>query len=198
MSSQRGFTLVEVMVAMFIMAVMAVMAWQGVDAIARSRAVAKASVDRTLRVGTVVAQWQADLRAVQRTQVITPPLQLKNQVASLIRSNDQGVQVVVWSVREGRLFRWASPVTQRVGELQDYWLRSQQLLGTETGQLLMLEGVRSWQTYCSDGNPSLNNCESSQDFDIPYAVRLVLQFDGENNGTLTRDTAMPAVPHPPP
>ncbi|MBQ1762022.1 MAG: prepilin-type N-terminal cleavage/methylation domain-containing protein [Aquincola sp.] len=194
MRRQHGFTLVEVMVAMFIMAVMAVMAWQGVDAIARSRTVAKASVDRTLRVGTVLAQWQADLRAVQPNQVVDP-LNLTNQLARLIRSTDDGVQVVVWSLRGGRLLRWASPSTRLAGELQEYWLRSQQLLGTESAQLLMLDGVSGWQTYCSDGSPSLNNCESTQEA-MPVAVRLVLQFDGETAGTLTRDTALPAVPRP--
>lgn len=192
MRTQRGFTLVEVLVAMFIMAVMAVMAWQGVDAIARSRTVAKASVDRTLRVGTVMAQWQADLRALYPSTAV-PPMLLANQIARLVRTTDDGVQVVAWSVRNGRLLRWASPSTRLVGELQEYWLRSQQLLGTESTQLPMLDGVSSWQTYCSDGSPSLNNCESTQEA-LPVAVRLVMQFEGENVGTLTRDTALPAAP----
>lgn len=192
MRRQHGFTLVEVLVAMFIMAVMAVMAWQGVDAIARSRSVAKDSVDRTLRVGTVLAQWQADLRALQPGSAV-PTLYLASQVARLVRTTDEGVQVVAWSVRGGRLLRWASPSTVRVGELQEYWLRSQQLLGTESAQLLMLEGVSSWQAYCSDGSPNLNNCESTQEA-LPVAVRLVMQFDGENVGSLTRDTALPAMP----
>lgn len=189
---QRGFTLVEVLVAMFIMAVMAGMAWQGVDAIARSRSVAQASVDRTLRVGTVMAQWQADVRAIHPNPAV-PPMYLANQIARLVRTTDAGVQVVAWSVRGGRLLRWASPSTVRVAELQDFWLRSQQLLGNESAQLLMLDGVTSWQAYCSDGSPNLNNCESTQEA-LPVAVRLVLQFDGENSGTLTRDTALPASP----
>ncbi|MEF7616404.1 prepilin-type N-terminal cleavage/methylation domain-containing protein [Aquincola sp. MAHUQ-54] len=201
---QRGFTLVEVLVALFIMATMAAMAWQGVDAIARSRSTAKASVDRTLRVGTVLAQWQADLRALHAVPLVSgqpavfaalnvPSLMLADQIARLVRTNDDGVQVVVWSVRNGRLLRWASPPTRGVAELQEHWQRSQRLLGNETQQMLMLEGIASWQAYCHDGSPNLSNCQSTQD-GLPLAVRLVLQFAGETQGTLTRDTALPPLP----
>lgn len=192
---QRGFTLVEVLVAMFIMAVMAGMAWQGVDAISRSRTVAQASVDRTLRLGTVLAQWQADLQALHATRSI-PALYLANQVARFARTTPTGVQVVVWQVRAGRLQRWASPSTTRVAELQEYWLRSQQLMGNESTQLTMLEGVAAWQTYCSDGGPGLNNCESTQDATMPVAVRLEMQLQGELSGQVTRDTALPRIPMP--
>ena len=37
LAGARGFTLVEVLVALLVMAVMAGMAWQGVDGIVRSR-----------------------------------------------------------------------------------------------------------------------------------------------------------------
>ena len=42
--AQRGFTLVEVLVALLIMAVMATMAWQGVDGIVRARSARACSI----------------------------------------------------------------------------------------------------------------------------------------------------------
>lgn len=188
-AAPRGFTLVEVLVAIFVLAVMAGMAWQGVDAITRSRSVAQGSVDRTLRIGSVLAQWQADLRALHTSTNVPGPY-FANQITRIVRSTDSGVQVVVWSARGGRLLRWASPSTTRVAELNEMWLRSQQLLGNEEQQFLMLDGVSSWQTYCHDGSPNVNNCESTQN-NLPLGVRLVLQFAGENAGSITRDTALP-------
>ena len=49
--------------------------------------------------------------------------------------------MVAWALREGQWTRWMSPVTTRANELQEHWLRSQQLLGNESGQLQLLDGV---------------------------------------------------------
>ena len=62
---QRGFTLVEVLVAMLIMAMLAVMAWQGVDGITRTRDVSQARLEQTLRLNTVMGQFEQDLQALQ-------------------------------------------------------------------------------------------------------------------------------------
>jgi general secretion pathway protein J len=53
----RGFTLVEVMVALLIMAVLSTMAWRGIDGIARTREAAQERMEQTLRMATVLAQW---------------------------------------------------------------------------------------------------------------------------------------------
>ena len=63
----RGFTLVEVLVAMVIMAIMAVMAWQGVDGIVRTRNASQQRLATTLRLNTVIAQWDQDLASIQET-----------------------------------------------------------------------------------------------------------------------------------
>uniref|UniRef100_UPI00355A8090 PulJ/GspJ family protein n=1 Tax=Piscinibacter sp. TaxID=1903157 RepID=UPI00355A8090 len=68
-----GFTLVEVLVAMMIMAILAVMAWQGVDGIVRTRDFSQARLEQTLRLNTVIAQWEQDLASLQDSNT-TPPL----------------------------------------------------------------------------------------------------------------------------
>ena len=65
-----GFTLVEVLVALLVMAVMAGMAGQGVDGIVRSRDASQVQLERTLRLNTVIAQWDQDLAAIQDSAVV--------------------------------------------------------------------------------------------------------------------------------
>ena len=60
-----GFTLVEVLVALVVMATMAAMAWRGIDALVRSRETAQGHLAQTARLQTVMAQWELDLRALQ-------------------------------------------------------------------------------------------------------------------------------------
>ncbi|MEY2689527.1 MAG: hypothetical protein RL375_3726 [Pseudomonadota bacterium] len=145
-SPSRGFTLVEVMVALVILATMAGMAWQGVDMIVRSRAAASERVERLLRLQSVLAQWEVDLREIADTQN-APGFGFDGATLRLTRRRDNGVQVVVWSLRDQTLMRWTGPVAVTGEALQDAWMHSHQLLPAEANQLTMLPGVASWQLY---------------------------------------------------
>lgn len=158
---RRGFTLVEVLVALVIMAVIAVMGWQGVDSMARSRDIGNAASERALRLSTVVAQWEQDLGAVYDSPQV-PGLAFDGASLRLVRRSEGGVQVVVWSVQGGVWRRWPGPVVQRAAELQQAWLSSQQLQGSEAGQLPLLDGVREWQLYFWRGQ-GWSNAQSSGD-----------------------------------
>lgn len=158
-SSQRGFTLIEVLVALLILSVLAATAWKGIDAISTARQVADGSLKQTLRVQSVMTQLDADLSQVIDTQIVTG-MQFDGANLRLTRRTSAGVQVVVWTVRERRLLRWASPETSRVGELQAHWRASNQLQGREVGTLVALNGVDQWQVYCFR-NGSLSNCQST-------------------------------------
>ena len=168
----RGFTLVEVLVAMLIMAIMAVMAWQGVDGVVRARAASQERLERTLRLNTVVAQWEQDLASIQDTSVVPLALSCDGASVRLTRRTPTGLQVVAWTVRPdaggtagyGTLERWAGPSVTTTGELQDSWLRSLQLQGGEPGQLRTLSGLSQWQVYFYLGN-AWSNCQSTGDSD---------------------------------
>jgi general secretion pathway protein J len=194
-----GFTLVEVLVALVIMAVLAAMAWQGVDGIARSRGTAQARMEQTLRLTTVLAQWEYDLQEVQDTYGAVPSFAFDGATLRLVRRAEGGVQLVAWSLRGGDWLRWASAPVTRAAELQEQWMRSQQLLGNEPGQLRTLAGVASWQLYCFRSN-AWSNCQSSADVApagpsasapqrdvLPSGVRLVLTLP---EGALTRSVAL--------
>ena len=141
-----GFTLVEVLVALVIMAVVAAMGWQGVDGMVRAREIGSAASERTLRLAAVVGQWEQDLAAVYDSPQV-PGLSFDGASVRIARRTDDGVQLVVWSLREGQWRRWPGPVSRRSGELQQAWLASQQLQGGEPEQLQLLDGVTDWQIY---------------------------------------------------
>ena len=212
--SARGFTLVEVLVALMLMAVMAGMAWQGVAGIVRARDASQARLELTLRVNTVMAQWEQDLGAIQETPS-TPALLFDGATLRMTRHTADGMQVVAWALRGGNgngtgaITRWAGPVVTSSGALQESWLRTLQFLGNETGQLRTLEGVSQWQIYFFRGN-AWSNAQSSADIvapspgasapprqALPTGVRAVLTFGAGSglNSTLTRDVALvPQMP----
>ncbi len=61
---RSGFTLVEVLVAIGVMAVLAVMAWSGLDGMGRAQSQTRAYSDDVLALQSGLAQWGADLDAM--------------------------------------------------------------------------------------------------------------------------------------
>jgi general secretion pathway protein J len=156
-----GFTLVEVLVALLILSVMAAMAWGGVDGMVRSRNVAEGHLATTLRVQSTLAQFEADMNAVCDTLSV-PPLVFDGATLRLTRSSAGGVQLVAWSLHNGRWLRWASPAVTHSSDLSEIWLRSMQLMGTEQAQVSTLTGISQWQFYTFRGG-AWSNAQSTGD-----------------------------------
>jgi len=214
-----GFTLVEVLVALVVMSIMAVMAWQGVDGIVRTRNGSQARMEQTLRMNTVIAQWDQDLSSIQDSRILPQALSCDGATVRLTRRTPDGLQVVAWSLRPedngGTWVRWAGPAVTTTGALQDSWMRSLQLQGGEPGSMRTLQGVSSWKVYFYQGN-AWANCQSSGDVvaapaasaasaasgaasgaaitrvAMPHGVRVVLSFSDSSGvtGDLTRDTLL--------
>lgn len=160
-AAARGFTLVEVLVALVVMAVLASMAWQGIDGMGRARSIAEERLEQTLRLNAVMTQWQQDLLALHDGTPV-PTLRFDGATVRLVRDAEGGVQVVAWSVRDGRWSRWAGPPVVRAGDLQEQWMRSQQLQGTEPGHVNLVEGIGGWRMFFFRGN-GWSNAQSSGD-----------------------------------
>lgn len=200
----RGFTLVEVLVALVVMAIMSLMAWQGVDSIVRTRDANQVRLEQTLRLETVIAQWEQDLAQIQESTAV-PALTCDGQSVRLTRAAEGGLQVVAWSLRPGDLGshwqRWAGAPTVTSAGLQDAWLRTQQFQGNEPDQLRALSGLEQWQVYFFQGN-AWANCQSTGNAAapasgavgpartaLPSGVRVVLSFAPGSGltGSLVRD-----------
>lgn len=206
MRADKGFTLVEVLVALLVMSIMAVMAWQGLDGIVRTRDASEGQVNRMLRLSSVLAQWEQDLVAVQDTQVV-PALVFDGASLRLTRRADAGLQVIAWSLRAGDWVRWAGPPVTGSHQLREQWLQSLQLLGNESGHLNALTGLAEWQIYFFRGN-GWSNAQSTGNMlppattasgvsgpprvALPSGVRLLLTMAPESgfNGTLARDVSL--------
>jgi general secretion pathway protein J len=199
---RRGFTLVEVLVALVVMAVLASMAWQGIDGIARSRTIADERLEQTLRLNAVLAQWQQDLQMLHDGTAV-PTLRFDGSNVLMVRDAEGGVQLVAWSLRAGQWTRWAGPPVVRAGDLQEQWIRSQQLMGNEPGTVRTVSDAAAWRIFFYRGN-AWTNAQSSGDEAppmegapakpgpsrreaLPNGVRLMLTLP---QGVLVRDVML--------
>ena len=183
----RGFTLVEVLVAMMVMAIIAVMAWQGVDGIVRARDGSQTRLEKVLRLNSVLAQFEYDLEAQQKVLEVPQELPMFDGASwSLVRRSPKGVQLVVWSLRGGTWLRWTSPEFVTIKDLLNAWTSSRQFIGNESGQLRTLTGVSDWQMYCNYGG-NWSNCQSTGGQTL-LAVRMVLSLGPDSGlaGSVTR------------
>jgi general secretion pathway protein J len=186
------------------MAVLAGLAWRGLDGMQRARDVSQQAVERSARLNTILSQWEQDLSMLDDSGVV-PALVFDGRTLRLTRRQTGGMLVVAWSLNGSTWQRWASAPATTVAALQDAWLRSQQLLGNEPGQVTLQDGVRTWQVYFYRGN-GWSNAQSTGDLArapagaasaavreaLPDGVRLVVTLA---SGTLTRDIAL--GPHSP-
>jgi general secretion pathway protein J len=206
-----GFTLIEVMVSMLILAVLATTAWKGIDAISSARKVADENLQQTLRLQSVMTQFDADMAQAVDTQTIPAgAMQFDGANLRMMRRDRGGVRVVVWFLRRDRLMRWASPIAEKSGELEKYWMSGFQLRGREAGTLAALKGVQQFQVYCFRAG-SLSNCQSTGTVQkvpqpsptpnpyqpLPQALRCQIAF-GEGSGftgKLSRDVMVAPQVH---
>ena len=136
----RGFTLVELLVALFVMALLSIMSWRGLDGMARATAITQARADELVALQNGMAQFGADLDAMadlpvpvqppagggnasgagtSATTAKPAPLDWNGQALRIVRASggvtDSGLRVVAWSRRIGQVN----------GTAQGQWLRWQ-------------------------------------------------------------------------
>ena len=131
---QRGFTLIELLIAITLMAVLAGLSWRGLDSLMRSRDITQVQVDKTAVLQTVLAQWQADLNAVQPVPSITDAgvlwdgrtLRLTRRATAWRADGaDAGLWVVAWTLRGNQWQRWQSAPVQTRAALQQAWANAE-------------------------------------------------------------------------
>src|SRR5690606_16127282 len=74
--SQQGFTLIEVLVALALMALLSIISWQALDLVERSNTRLIARSDDTLALVRVFGQIESDIRRHADADILPPPPKL--------------------------------------------------------------------------------------------------------------------------
>lgn len=213
----RGFTLVELLVALSVMALLSLMSWRGLDAMGRAQTQTQARSDALLALQSGLAQWGADLDAMASGLASTGApaagdaqpgaLAWNGRVLRLTRyssAGDTGLHVVAWTLGEdqGRRawLRWQSPVLGSRAELQQAWLQAAQWAQSPTAgsraRQVSIVPLEDWQIYYFRGDAWSNPGSSSEAAAInPEGVRLQLTLPGDQplSGRITRDWIRPTA-----
>lgn len=129
----RGFTLLEVLVALALMAALSLMSWRALDATERSGERLAAHADDTQGLIRVLGQLEADLQHHVGTEAQAYADTWKAPRLQLIRSEQEGRwQHVVWKLEDGRLQRASGAPSGRLP------------LPDPTPGFTMLENVRAF------------------------------------------------------
>jgi general secretion pathway protein J len=129
---RKGLTLIELLVAISVLAFVAVLGWRGLDSIVRARIALTEDLEQTRGMQLAFAQLQNDCAHVATMSSIAGrvPLVIEQDRLTLIRtvfSDNQPsrLQVITYRVREGVLMRRESEATRDLKELDSLWLAAQ-------------------------------------------------------------------------
>lgn len=203
----RGFTLVELLVAISLMALMAVMSWRGIDGMARAQEQTRVRGDAVLALQLGLAQWSADLDALEAVAGL-PGLEWDGRVLRLTRrDSEHKLRVVAWTRRmvdgNSLWLRWQSVPLRQRGELQQAWqqatLWAQNPDDVARRQEVAIVPLADWQLFYfrQDAwtNPLSSDAGAAVRTGIPEGVRLVLNLPAGPAlaGLITRDWVRPTL-----
>lgn len=127
-AARAGFTLVELLVAITIMAVVAVLGWRGLDSIVRARVSLNRDLEQSRGLQLAFSQMQSDCAHIATSANIgghTPILAIGERLLLVrtvtLENQPSQIQVIAYQIRDGVLQRIASPVTRDLVALDAYW-----------------------------------------------------------------------------
>jgi general secretion pathway protein J len=205
-SRKRGFTLIEVLVALAIMALMAALTWRGIDGMARAQAATQRHTDEVLALQTGLTQWRADLDAMMSWPTDSGGLpagpagrrslawdgSVLRVTRMLTDTPAAGLRVVAWTRRssDGQWLRWQSPPVLSQAAWAAAWdeavrwghaATAAQGAQPDGAQSVQIATLSDWQLLYFRNNawthPLSSGAESAESVNtLPDAVRLVIDL----------------------
>jgi general secretion pathway protein J len=198
----RGFTLVELLVSLFVLALMAALSWRGLDGMVKAQAQRGADLDAIVDVAQLGGiEWNGRVLRLTRRGTL---------------SAADGVHVVGWTRREGQWLRWQSPAYTTRGELETAWQQadfwSQNASAAMRSAEVAVTPLEEWQIFFYRDNAWTNPMSAADPAPppqippaqaaggtattskVPDGVRLILRLPPGRafSGELVRDWVRPA------
>jgi len=195
---QFGLTLIELLVAISILGLVAVIGWRGLDSIVRTRTALTADLEQTRGMQLAFAQLQNDCAQLANATTLSNrvPLMTGDNRLSLVRTviadnQPTRLQVISYRVLEGKLTRRESPATRDLIELDKFWLSA--VNDTDITPALMLQtGVASMamRAWMKGGTAWQTNLVGNTA--VPIGLEVVLKLQG-HDATLIKSFLLGAV-----
>ena len=200
-SGQKGFTLLELLVALAIFALLAVMAYTGLRSVLDAEHETAARAQRLAALQRAVSILSADMGQIVQRGIrdefgdLRPPLLGSPDGKPMLEFTRGGrvvlagqpgssLQRIAYSAEAGTLTRWAWPVLDRTQESKPY--HADLLEGVDRMAVRFLGADGQWR---DDWPPPANGNEVKQADPLPRAVEVTLELD--EWGAIRRLFALP-------
>lgn len=196
-ASQRGLTLVELLVAISVLGFVAVLGWRGLDSIVRARIALTSDLAQTRGMQLTFAQLQSDCAHLASPAVLPGriPLAIGPGQITMVRTvyadnQPSRLQVISYRINDGTLTRRESAATRDLRELDAFWKSATNdtdmslpvLLQSDVAAMTMRLWINgNWQT-----NAGAVTTAGGTAATLPVATGLevTLQLRGRDSGML--------------
>jgi len=164
----RGFTLLELLVAIAVLAIVSIIAWRGLDSLVKTRERLEPAGTDARALLAAFGQFERDLAQIARPEffgLTDTPVQVRlaasGPVLEIVRIAAPGaeggstrVQTIFWRVGDGYLLRQSSPAVTTLGPISSEQLGSVRLLADVKAIRVRVwrEGNSAWSDALDPAN----------------------------------------------